>query len=122
MCAISTLLFILWHLKFKFSRICYFILNVVLICLSFVLALIYGDTDDGFGNPQGSISRCPLVSGTAYLMGFNLGFLYFWFRTHRNKSRILLIRIVMYKVNRVLSSFLALSFLVLMQLYFLYLS
>jgi hypothetical protein len=121
MCAISTLLFILWHSKFKLSRMCYLILNVVLICLSFVLAWIYGDSSD-VGNPQGSISRCPLVSGTAYLIGFNLGLLYFWFRTHRNKSRILLIRIVMYKLNRVLSSFLALSFLVLMQLYFLYLS
>lgn len=122
MCVISSLLFILWHSKFRFSRICYIVLNVVLLCVSIVLAFLYGDRYEEIGNPQGSIARCPLLSGASYLIGFNLGILYFWFRTHRNKPRILLIRIIMYKANRILSSLLALSILILIHLYFIYLS
>lgn len=119
MCIIQSLLFVLWHAKIKFNRIIYFSITIVLLILSVLFAAIFGKkTHSQIGILEGNIRRCPIVGGICYLIGFNFGLAYFWFRTHRNKTRILMVRLSKYKITRILASILSLSFLSLIILYF----
>lgn len=133
MCGICWVLFILWQVKnrFKYGRITYYALNLLMFGLGFLIAGIWSQPVLYLNNVgthqhsynaqqhlQGSIQRCPLISGVGYLIGFNGGLLYFLFRTHRNKFSLIIIRILKHKINRVLSSIISLSILTFVILYF----
>lgn len=63
---------------------------------------------------------CPIVSGVAYLMGFNLGLMYFFFRASRIKSKLLIIRMLKYKITRIAFILLAISLVFMVYVFFLY--
>ena len=49
---------------------------------------------------QGSAGRCPTTRGIAYIIGFNVGYCYFWFRSQKNKESLLAIKLYHYRLIR----------------------
>lgn len=73
--------FVIWNAKVKFNRIVYILLHVIFIALSMMIVILYGNPDNY--SYQGSIIKIPMVSGVSYLIGFNIGLSYYYFRIHR---------------------------------------
>lgn len=64
-----------------------------------------------------------MVSGMSYLIGFNIGLFYYYFRISKYKFKYHLIRILKYKTNRIITSIISLGVLTLIslhQLFFIY--
>ena len=66
---------------------------------------------------QGSASRWPTTRGVAYIIGFNLGYWYFWFRAQKKKEQLFAIKLYHYRLIRFLIPILGFSFLILSFLY-----
>ena len=64
-----------------------------------------------YGRLQGNASQLPFVRGVAYLVGFNLGYLYFLFRAQKNKEKLLVIRVFQITIIRILVPLIGLAIL-----------
>lgn len=121
MCLIMGCLFLVWHSKFRHSRTAYIIINILLVVASLLQCFFLGEATEDDPDLQGKISRSPIVAGIAYLLGFNLGLMYFYFRSSRNKSRIVTTRVLRYRILRVLIPIFGICIVVSAYFYFVYL-
>lgn len=118
MCFLCCLLFLLYQSKIKYNKILYSILNIILFLSSFLIAFFFGFKNK-YGRLQEGVSNCPIVMGISYLLGFNLGILYFWFRANKHKYKLSIMQVLKYQSFRVFISMLTLATLTFVYLYFL---
>lgn len=102
--------FVIWNAKIKFNKIIYILLHVIFMSFSTMIVILYGHPDNY--SYQGSIIKIPMVSGISYLIGFNIGLSYYYFRIYRLKYRYRLIRILKYKTNRIITSVISIFLLI----------
>jgi hypothetical protein len=121
MSLIFCLLFLIWHAKFKLTKAAYILINILFVGTSFVMVIFYGKKNETLFSYQGNIIKCPIVGGISYLLGFNLGLLYFYFKINRNKSKLLVMRILKYKLFRISLSIFSLIVIILVYMNILYL-
>jgi Na+-driven multidrug efflux pump len=121
MCFFCCLLFLLYQAKSRYSGEIYLFLNVLLFATSILLAFFFGHKGK-YGKLQEGISNCPIVTSISYLLGFNLGILYFSFRANKQKPKLLIMQALKYKSFRILLSIFALSVVSFTYWYFMWLS
>jgi hypothetical protein len=117
MCCLSCFLFILYHAKGKYCFMLYIFINIMLLLISILLAFFFGRCE-GYGRLQGNISYCPIILSISYLLGFNLGMMFFLFRTSKQKSKLPIMQILKYQSFRIFISILSLSICIFVYLYF----
>jgi hypothetical protein len=113
MCMLCCLLFLVYQ-KTNYKLL----INGAIIVASLLIATLFGKSgrkDD----LQGNITRCPLTRGIVYLVGFEMGMAYHWFRAHKNKPKLIPMRLCKYQLFRVGLSLMGLSGIALVYLYLL---
>lgn len=108
--AFGMCLFFLRVSKIKHKNILYIIVNALVLFGAIMLSLF--DTrqiDFQFGMIQGWLYRIPLIRGLAYLIGINFGLFYFKFRANRLRQKMIICRMMNFRVIRMLSTLIGMS-------------